>query len=163
MEQDYSPLSFKAMSTSRDAPNPLRPYYIPPSIGLPPEPTNATQPGAPRIPPSSSKANFSSARDLFSDLDYGDYLPERDGNSVADMTKRLVDQAIWNYTSVLLAQPFEVAKIVLQCHLAEGSASVQPVSSVGESSNRRPDSYDARSQSRGVCLCTTPSSFNMFH
>lgn len=156
MEQDYSPLSFKAMSTSRDAPNPLRPYYIPPSIGLPPEPTNATQPGAPRIPPSSSKANFSSARDLFSDLDYGDYLPERDGNSVADMTKRFVDQAIWNYTSVLLAQPFEVAKIVLQCHLADGTGSVHPVSSVGES-KRHAEGFDARSQSRGVCLCTPHS------
>lgn len=36
------------------------------------------------------------------------------------MTKRLVDQAIWNYTSVLLAQPFEVAKIVLQCRQADG-------------------------------------------
>jgi hypothetical protein len=137
------------MSTSRDAPNPLRPYYIPPSIGLPPEPAHANQPGAPRAPPSSSKANFSSARDIFSDLDYGDYLPERDGNSLADMTKRLVDQAIWNYTSVLLAQPFEVAKVVLQCHLADGSASVQPLSSVGES-KRYPDSYDAPSQSRGV-------------
>lgn len=153
MEQDYSPLSFKAMSTSRDAPNPLRPYYIPPSIGLPSEPpTNATQPGAPRAPITSQKANFSSARDLFSDLDYENYLPERDSGGVADMTKRLVDQAIWNYTSVLLAQPFEVAKIVLQCHLADGAGAVQQVSSTpGSNTPRRPDSrHDLRSRG-GVC------------
>ncbi|TID23157.1 mitochondrial carrier [Venturia nashicola] len=150
MEQDYSPLSFKAMSTSRDAPNPLRPYYIPPSIGLPsePPPTNATQPGAPRAPPTSSKANFSSARDLFSDLDYENYLPERDSGGVADMTKRLVDQAIWNYTSVLLAQPFEVAKIVLQCHLADGIGTELQVSSTpGFNTSRPPDSrHDAPSR-----------------
>lgn len=73
---------------------------------------------------------------------------------MADVTKRFVDQAIWNYTSVLLAQPFEVAKIVLQCHLAEGTASVQQVSSVGEP-RRHPDSYDARSQGGGVCSSTS--------
>lgn len=68
------------------------------------------------------------------------------------MTKRLVDQAIWNYTSVLLAQPFEVAKIVLQCHLADGTGSVPQVSSTpGSNIPRRPDSrHDARSRG-GVC------------
>lgn len=149
MEQDYSPLSFKAMSTSRDAPNPLRPYYIPPSIGLPSEsPTNVNQPGAPRAPITSSKANFSSARDLFSDLDYENYLPERDSGGVADMTKRLLDQAIWNYTSVLLAQPFEVAKIVLQCHLADGTGAEHQASDTpGSNTPRGPDSHhDARSR-----------------
>lgn len=43
------------------------------------------------------------------------------------MVKRLMDQAIWNYTSVLLAQPFEVAKTVLQVHLASSHATdLQP-------------------------------------
>ncbi|QDS69176.1 hypothetical protein FKW77_010576 [Venturia effusa] len=142
MAQDYSPLSFKAMSTSPDAPNPLRPYYFPPSIGLPPE-----TPGPPRAAAGSSKTNFPSARHLFSDLDYENYLPERDGGGVADMTKRLVDQAIWNYTSVLLAQPFEVAKIVLQCHLAHGSASLHQVSSTPGWSNA-PRHPDTRAQRR---------------
>jgi fusion and transport protein UGO1 len=130
MEKEYSPLSFKGMSTSRDAPNPLRPYYIPPSIGLPPDATNSSNGGSSRIPPlGSSSSDFrASARVMFSDLDYETYLPERDGNSVAEMAKRLVDQAIWNYTSVLLAQPFEVAKIVLQCHLAGNSTSSLPLS-----------------------------------
>jgi fusion and transport protein UGO1 len=80
------------------------------------------------MPPSSSRPDFrASARDIFSDLDYETYLPERDGSSVAEMAKRLADQALWNYTSVLLAQPFEVAKIVLQCHLAGDTTASQPL------------------------------------
>jgi hypothetical protein len=47
------------------------------------------------------------------------------------MTKRLVDQAIWNYTSVVMAQPFEVAKIVLQCHAA-GAAQGNVLGTNGE-------------------------------
>jgi fusion and transport protein UGO1 len=143
METEYSPLSFKGMSTSRDAPNPLRPYYIPPSIGIPQDAPNSTSSGG-RIPASSMRGGTdfrSSARDIFSDIDYETYLPERDGNSVADMAKRLVDQAIWNYTSVLLAQPFEVAKIVLQCNLAGNSAPLQLGAGSGDFSRRANEGY----------------------
>ncbi|KIW07094.1 uncharacterized protein PV09_01977 [Verruconis gallopava] len=123
--QDFQTFSFRGTSTSRDAPNPLRPYYIPPSIGFPPESQNGTGSG-PR-PSSAGRSSFpAAARELFNDIDYESYIPDRsrhgDGNGIADMTKRLVDQAIWNYTSVFLAQPFEVAKIVLQCHLADSTA-----------------------------------------
>lgn len=60
------------------------------------------------------------------------------------MAKKLVDQAIWNYTSVFLAQPFEVAKIVLQCHLAGSSTPALPQSSQA-SRKRYQDGYvDAR-------------------
>ncbi|KAF3009583.1 mitochondrial fusion and transport protein ugo1 [Curvularia kusanoi] len=127
-----------ALPLSRDAPNPLRPYYIPPSIGLPPElspqtnnatataTTTATSSAPPYSPglrssglskPSSSFG--SQARDMLSDLDYDSYFP---GSSptVAEHAKKLLDQALWNYTSVLLAQPFEVAKTLLQVHEARG-------------------------------------------
>ena len=67
------------MATSRDAPNPLRPYYIPPSIGPPPEvPQNQT---VSSLPPAfkstnSSKSSLGSqARDILSDLDYDSYFP----------------------------------------------------------------------------------------
>lgn len=108
------------MATSRDTPNPLRPYYIPPSIGLPPDtPQNystATTTYSSRTP----KPSFgSSARDILSDLDYDAYLPD-DSPTLAAHAKRLFDQALWNYTSVLLAQPFEVAKLILQVHNAAG-------------------------------------------
>ena len=114
-----------ALPLSRDAPNPLRPYYIPPSIGLPPElPPQANNASTSGPPPyssrSSSKPSFGSqARDILSDLDYDSYFP---GSSptVAEHAKKLLDQALWNYTSVLLAQPFEVAKTILQVHEARG-------------------------------------------
>lgn len=104
------------MATSRDTPNPLRPYYVPPSIGIQPEKaTSSTAPGA-----SSSRVGIGkSARDLLSDLDYGGPLLDRDGPTVGEMGKKIVDQAIWKYTSVLLAQPFDVAKTILQVRLAE--------------------------------------------
>lgn len=120
------------MATSRDQPNPLRPYYVPPSIGLPPDPSpnNVTAHGyatssGPKSSPSASppKPSFGSqARDILSDLDYGVDLSLGDGSpTLAEMTKKLLDQAVWNYTSVLFAQPFEVAKMMLQIHLPGGS------------------------------------------
>lgn len=124
-----------ALPLSRDAPNPLRPYYLPPSIGLPPElppPPQAAHAAhaansSSSSPPYSTasarslpKPSFGSqARDMLSDLDYDSYFP---GSSptVAEHAKRLLDQALWNYTSVLLAQPFDVAKTLLQVHEARG-------------------------------------------
>ncbi|KAF2816206.1 mitochondrial carrier [Mytilinidion resinicola] len=108
------------MATSRDAPNPLRPYYRPPSIGLAPD--SAANGTASHHASSFSRPSFESkARDILSDLDYGDYMS--DGSpSVADMAKRLVDQALWDYTTVFLGQPLEVAKTILQVHQAAGQA-----------------------------------------
>jgi fusion and transport protein UGO1 len=101
------------LSSSRDTPNPLRPYYRPPSIGLPPADVNATSASA---GPSSSLG--SSARHVFDDLDYSSFLNDGDSSSVADMGRKVLDQALWKYTSVLLAQPFDVAKTILQVRLA---------------------------------------------
>jgi fusion and transport protein UGO1 len=88
---------------------------------------------------SSPRASLSaSPRGTFSELDYADYLGEDDGASpfsaasAAAIAKRLLDQALWKYTSVLLAQPFEVAKTVLQCHVIEDDET-------GEESMRRRD------------------------
>lgn len=145
MEQDQSSYApFARMQTSRDAPNPLRPYYLPPSIGLPPDPTdanaNATRGASAGV--SSPSRDF---RDLFSDIDYGDYLPGS-SPSVANIAKSIVDKAIWNYTSVFLAQPFEVAKVVLQCHMANSSTHITSQSPSNDSSKRfNQDGYvDAR-------------------
>jgi fusion and transport protein UGO1 len=112
------------MATSRDAPNPLRPYYIPPSIGLPQDaPQNQTSSSLPPALKSSSTSKSSlgsQARDILSDLDYDSYFPDS-SPSVAGHAKKLLDHALWNYTSVLLAQPFEVAKTILQVQEAKGS------------------------------------------
>ncbi|KAF1836059.1 Rrp15p-domain-containing protein [Decorospora gaudefroyi] len=113
------------MASSRDAPNPLRPYYIPPSIGLPPDtPQNQSASSLPPAfhssPSSSGKSSLGSqARDILSDIDYDSYFPEN-SPTIAGHAKKLLDHALWNYTSVLLAQPFEVAKTLLQVHEARG-------------------------------------------
>lgn len=100
------------MSSSREGPNPLRPYYIPPSIGIPPEAANQTTHNISK--PNGTAASYaSSARDIFSDIDYSDYLSDNSPSSVQQM-KDLLDQALYKYTSVLLSQPFDVAKTILQ-------------------------------------------------
>ncbi|KAF6233939.1 hypothetical protein HO173_007769 [Letharia columbiana] len=103
------------MSTPREGPNPLRPYYIPPSVGPsgPQNGTFATNAGSKHVSSTSTNSFGSSARNILADMDYTDYIPESSPSSTAVM-KGLVEQAIWKYTSVFLAQPFEVAKTVLQ-------------------------------------------------
>ncbi|KAF2125581.1 mitochondrial carrier [Dothidotthia symphoricarpi CBS 119687] len=130
---------------SRNAPNPLRPYYIPPSIGPPPDiPQPQAQTAAPlpaysssRTPPKPSLG--SQARDILSDIDYDSYFPDATP-TVAEHAKKLLDQALWNYTSVLLAQPFEVAKTILQVHEARGEVPGQRAGSEEWGARSRPQS-----------------------
>lgn len=64
------------------------------------------------------------------------------------MGKKVIDQAIWKYTSVLLAQPFDVAKTILQVRLA---AAGEVDGRLGEDMRRRPDNYrDDRYEDVGV-------------
>ncbi|KUI70685.1 Mitochondrial fusion and transport protein ugo1 [Cytospora mali] len=103
--------------TNRQGVNPLRPYYIPPTIGdTTAETPNIPGPNAfsrPSAPGTSSGKYASKARDIFSDLDYKDYISEP-SPSVVRSVKDIVDELIWKYTSVFLAQPFEAAKLLLQ-------------------------------------------------
>lgn len=50
-------------------------------------------------------------------MDYSDYLSESSPSSGVSI-KHILEHAIWKYTSVFLAQPFEVAKTILQVHLS---------------------------------------------
>lgn len=91
----------------------MRPYYIPPSIGdqtesLPGRPGPFSQANA-----TSSGKYTSRARDIFPDLDYRDYVNDPSPSTIQSV-KELVDELLWKYTSVLMAQPFEVAKTILQ-------------------------------------------------
>lgn len=97
------------MTDSRYQSNPLRPYYVPPSIGRETQPI----PNATSAKPSTQSPSFS-----FPDLDYSDYIPEA-SPSVTRQFKNLLDSIVWRYTSVVLAQPFEVAKLVLQTRVAQ--------------------------------------------
>ncbi len=111
------------MATSREGPNPLRPYYIPPTIGTASESLPNSSTGIPKP----NAAGTSSSSFSFGDLDYSDYLPDS-SPSVSGSVKELLDKAVWKYASVLMAQPFEVAKLILQVHAAQDEQAVGPVS-----------------------------------
>ncbi|KAI9822523.1 MAG: mitochondrial fusion and transport protein ugo1 [Pycnora praestabilis] len=131
------------MSSSGEGPNPLRPYYVPPSVGLPSEPVSnvsANGLGSKIVPPASSKTSSlgTSARDILSDLNYTDYLTDS-SPSAAEVIRSLLDQALWKYSSVLMAQPFEVAKTILQCRIAV--AQDRTKAAVADDMRRRPGAY----------------------
>ncbi|KAJ6438372.1 mitochondrial fusion and transport protein Ugo1 [Purpureocillium lavendulum] len=111
-------------STHREGVNPLRPYYIPPTIGEAADPVAAANanPFSGRNATSSTRY-ASKARDVLADLDYKDYLGDS-SPSVVQNVKELVDELLWKYTSVLMAQPFEVAKTILQARDQDESAAL---------------------------------------
>ncbi len=112
-------MSYKNQDSEMEGPNPLRPYYIPLPLGV----TQENLSGASRIGSKyatnalSSSSFGSSARNILADMDYSEYLLEP-SSSPSAFIKHLFEQGLWKYTSILFAQPFEVAKIVLQVQLA---------------------------------------------
>jgi fusion and transport protein UGO1 len=124
--------SLGRMGASSDTPNPLRPYYKPPSIGFPDISPNSPPFGPRRSTPGND------IKELFNDLDYGDYFP---GNSpsIGDMAKSIMDKAVWNYTSTVLAQPFEVAKVILQTYDAGAVISPATLSEAKRSYSKEAD------------------------
>ncbi|XDG01614.1 hypothetical protein ABKA04_001229 [Annulohypoxylon sp. FPYF3050] len=110
------------MSSTREGVNPLRPYYIPPSIGekvgaLPPQP-NPFSTGNTTATPTTPNKYASRARDIFPDIDYKDHLDDLSPSAVQSV-KQFIDELLWKYTSVLMSQPFEVAKTILQVRIQD--------------------------------------------
>jgi fusion and transport protein UGO1 len=91
-------------------PNPLRPYYIPP----PPIPFDSSSvPTSTFSSAGSAQHAAPSSYAILQDFqEYSDYL---ESPSAGEAVRRVLDQAILKYTSILISQPFEVAKTVLQC------------------------------------------------
>lgn len=133
------------MSSSSQEPNPLRPYYKPPSIGipqdLPPAPnstTSAFKSGSTHglgVKNGSAARYASSARDILNDLDYGDYLDN--SPSSLESIQQQINQWTTRYFGVLLGQPFDVAKTILQVRY-QGTIDAPSVngSDAGRSSSR---------------------------
>lgn len=122
------------MASTREGVNPLRPYYIPPRIGEQTESlpranpfSNATATAATATTTTSAKY-ASKARDIFPDIDYKDHLDELSPSTIESI-KQFVDELLWKYTSVLMAQPFEVAKTILQVRIQDdlGGLDASPV------------------------------------
>lgn len=137
-------------------PNPLRPYYIPPSIGPAPGavPNNASaqsssMPRASR-PPHSYQSNTS---DLLPDLDLD--FSSSAGEAWTN-TRKLLDTLAWRYASCLMAQPFDVAKTILQVSLPPSAVpastprkrrtSPRQSSRRAEGSRRRDRAYESFSE-----------------
>ncbi|KAJ5992636.1 hypothetical protein N7451_008360 [Penicillium sp. IBT 35674x] len=123
---------------SREGINPLRPYYIPQS-GLSPA-TNATK-EVPAPSPSSAQVFGSSARDLIPDIDYSDYLDS--SPSVSDWCREAINNSLIRYAQVLIAQPLDVAKTILQVYVVSDNAEEDRRSTPGPGSS----TYDSESES----------------
>ncbi|KAJ2896689.1 uncharacterized protein MKZ38_005289 [Zalerion maritima] len=127
------------MSSNREGVNPLRPYYIPPSIGEPLAggPAATPRPNPFSAGPSNSTQYANKARDIFSDIDYKDYISEP-SPSVVKSIKDLIDELSWKYTSILMSQPFEVAKTILQVRAQDDLGAVPSAPSTPIAQRRRP-------------------------
>lgn len=97
--------------------NPLRPYYRPPTIEQQAEPVSipSSNPfsGGNSYDVASGAKYASKAKHMLNDLDYKGLVGEP-SPSVVESARELVDELIWKYMSVLIGQPFEVAKMILQ-------------------------------------------------
>jgi fusion and transport protein UGO1 len=76
---------------------------------------------------------------VLTDLDYNGYLGDSSPSAVQAI-KELLDELIWKYTSVLMAQPFEVAKTILQVRDQDENAALSGISEP-ELLKRRTSSY----------------------
>lgn len=121
-----------------DGVNPLRPYYIPPSIGEPAEAVPTPGPRAFAQPNvvNSSDRYASKARDIFSDLDYKDYIADP-SPSVVQTVKEVLDELLWKYSSVLMAQPFEVAKTIMQVRAQDDLGGLEAAAEAAEEARQR--------------------------
>jgi len=144
------------MSSTKEGVNPLRPYYIPPRIGEQIE----SLPRAKPFPSTNSNANATStgyaskARDIFPDIDYKDHLDELSPSTIVSI-RQFIDELLWKYTSVLMSQPFEVAKTILQVRVQDdiGGLNAAPIDTNSRTgiASPRESLYD------GVCLKLTLS------
>ena len=118
------------MSIPSEGPNPLRPYYVPPSTESTSlvlrelsSPISHTSKNVSSTL-STSKSLGSSTRNILADIDYSEYLSDT-SPSPGEVARSLLEHAFWKYTSIFLAQPFDLAKTVLQVQkgiAAQGSA-----------------------------------------
>jgi len=131
------------MSTSREGPNPLRPYYNPPpvNISLETAPLSAGTTHGLGLKNGSASSYASTARNMFSDIDYSDLLSDSSPSAV-DTATEVVASVVTDYLSIFISQPFEIGKMVLQVRSHEA---------VVEETRSNPIRYADSSRS-DVCL-----------
>lgn len=143
------------MATHKDGVNPLRPYYRAPVIGETADPVSAPSANPFNVGNATGTARYASkARDVLADIDYQEYLNDS-SPSVIQSAKELVDELLWKYTSVLMAQPFEVAKTILQARDQDENAvsvTAEPGGLKRQASSQAGSIYDVRITSCPVFL-----------
>lgn len=123
------------MANHNDGVNPLRPYYIPATIGEPPE--TVPTPGPRPLSHANSTGRYASkARDIFPDIDYKDYIAEPSPSAIQTV-KEILDELLWKYTSVLMAQPFEVAKTIMQVRCQDDLGGLAAAADAAEEARRK--------------------------
>lgn len=129
------------MSIPTEGLNPLRPYYVPPSanssspvLGDFSSPINYSSKNVPSTV-STSRSLGSSARNILADMDYSEYLSET-SPSPGEVGRSLVEHAVWKYTSIFLAHPFDLAKTVLQAQ--KGIAGQGSTKDISTGDTRKP-------------------------
>ncbi|OQO15343.1 hypothetical protein B0A48_00726 [Cryoendolithus antarcticus] len=135
------------MTSSRE-PNPLRPYYIPPSIGEAPGAASTASQAHPSAVPRTSRPAatlHSTASDLLPDITID--LRSSAGEAWTN-TRTLLDALAWRYASCLMAQPFDVAKTILQVAAPPSSSVGSATPRKARASPRRSDGHSARNQGR---------------
>lgn len=124
-----------------EGPNPLRPYYVPLPLTVTQDHDQnfsvISRIGSDYAANALASSSFgSSARNILADMDYSEYILES-SPSPSEFIKKLLEQAVWKYISIFLAQPFEVAKIVLQVQRANSKQKTLSVADFTEPSRRR--------------------------
>lgn len=80
---------------------------------------------------------------MFGDIDYSDYVSES-SQSTLEMIRSMLDEAMYKYLAVLLAQPFDVAKTILQVRTQALTNGTEPVSAAKNGKKERSDFMDSR-------------------
>lgn len=124
------------MTHNREGVNPLRPYYIPPTIGDEPLPSSPGPHAFANNGTAGTGHYASKTRDIFSDIDYRDYISDPSSSAVQTV-KDLLDGLLWKYTSALMAQPFDVAKTILQVRSQEDPAALLAPATPAQDPRRR--------------------------
>jgi len=139
------------MAHQNEGVNPLRPYYIPPSIGEPVDAPLPT-PGPRAFTDANTTGKYTSkARDIFSDIDYKNYIADPSPSAVKTV-KDFLDELLWKYTSVLLAQPFEVAKTLMQVRVQDDLGGLEATAAAAaEAAKQRPENQMSSSYGGEVC------------
>ena len=84
-------------------------------------------------------------------MHYSDYLTES-SPSATEILRKLSEEALWEYTSVFLAQPFELAKAVLQVHVAIADSNLLAQTQNAETMRKQPGAYRDDGGLYDVCL-----------